>query len=62
MTENSNLKINERSNLEQPNLRVIRIENKNWEDKAFEINLYQRANMRISKIASYAGFRMNKTF
>ena len=31
MADVSNLKINERSNVERPNLRVTKIANKNWE-------------------------------
>ena len=34
MADISNLKINERSNVEQPNLRVTTIDNENGEDKA----------------------------
>ena len=44
----SNLKINERSNVERT--------------YEFEIHLYQRANMRISKIASSDEYRMDKQF
>ena len=33
MANISNLKINERSNVELPNLQVTTIENENWEDK-----------------------------
>ena len=36
MADISNLKINERSNIEQLNLRVTTIENENWEDKALK--------------------------
>ena len=40
MADVSNLKIDERLNVERPNLRG----NENWEDKNIEINLYQRAS------------------
>ena len=42
MADALNLKINERSNIERPNLRLIKIGN-----KIEKIDLYQRANMRI---------------
>ena len=43
----------ERLNLERPNLRVIKIRNK---------NLYHRENLRIGKIASSAKYRMDEIY
>ena len=48
MADVSNLRINQRSNVEWPNFRITRIGNKNLEN----LYLYQRANMRIGKITS----------
>ena len=63
MANISNLKINDRSNVERPNLRITTIENENWDVKASKfIYIYQRANMRMGKIASSAKYRMNKQF
>ena len=36
MVNISNLKINEGSNLERPNLHVTTVENKNWKNKALK--------------------------
>ena len=57
MTNISNLKINELSNVEQPNFtRVTTIGNENWEGKG------QRAKMIIGKISSNAEYRIEKKF
>ena len=53
----SNWKINERSNVERLNLRVINIGK-----KIQKIDSYQRTNMRISKIANSAEYRMDEQF
>ena len=53
-------KINERSNVERPNLRVTTMKNKNLENE--EIYLHQRANMRTGKIASGTKYRMDEQF
>ena len=39
--------------------RVTKIGNKNWE---VEINLYQRANMRLNDVANSTEYRINELF
>ena len=58
MANISNLKINERSNVERPNS----YESLQYKMIIVEIHLYQRANMRIVKIACSAKYRMNEQF
>ena len=53
-----NLKIDERSNVEQLSLRDTKIEN----IKIEKIYLYQRENMRIGKTASSAEYRNDDQF
>ena len=60
MANISNLKNNERWK-KLWNERVTKIENENWADSG-EMYLYQKANMRISKIATNAGYRIDKQF
>ena len=57
MSDVSNLKINERSNVKWPNLPVTKIE-----IRTKKIDLYQRTNMRIGRIASSAEYRMDERF
>ena len=57
-----NLKINERSNVERPNLRVTYNRKLKLRRKSVEIYSYERANMRIDNIASSAEYRMDKQF
>ena len=52
MAEVSNLKIHDRLNVERPNLRVLL----RWEMQ------YQRANLRLSQIASGAEYRLDEQF
>ena len=52
MANISNLKINERSNVERPNLQVTTIENENWEDKASKFiyikgQIWESSKLRI---------------
>ena len=57
MVDVSNLKINERSDKAWLNLRVTKIGN-----KIEIIDLFQWANMKISKIASSSGYRKEEQF
>ena len=57
MADVSNWKINERANVERPNLRFTKIGN-----KIEKINLYQMANMRCGEIANSAEYRMDQQF
>ena len=52
MANISNLKINERSNIERPNLRVTTIENENWEDKPLIFEMVQ-LNFFIFQITKF---------
>ena len=52
MADGSNLKINERWNVERPNLRVSKIENKNWKDKGLKLiyikgKIWESTTMRV---------------
>ena len=52
MADIMNLKINERSNVEQPNLRVTTIDNENWEDEASKFiyikrEIWESAKLRV---------------
>ena len=61
MADIFNLKINERSRLNLRESLRLKIETKlrQW---SVEIELYQKANTRISKIASGAGYQMDEQF
>ena len=52
MAEIPNLKINQRSNVKRPILRVTRTVNKIWEHEVVEVHLYRRTNIRMCKIAN----------
>ena len=58
MADVSNLKINERSNVERPYLWVTKIENENWEN--WYVYIYWGANMRIGEISSSAEYWMDE--
>ena len=63
MADISNLKSNERSNVERVKLYESHCNKKfKLRRQSVEINLYQRANIRISKIASGAQYRMDEQF
>ena len=52
MANISNLKINEPSNVERPNLRITTTENENWEDKPSKFiyvkgELWESAKLRV---------------
>ena len=53
MADISNLKINERANVERPNLR---------ESLKYKIKFILKGNMKISKIANGAKYRMDEQF
>ena len=57
MADFSNLKINERLNVQRLNLGIAKIGN-----KIQKIDLYQQANMRIGEIVSSAEYRMDEPF
>ena len=50
MSEVSNLKINERSNIVRSNLRVTLIENKNWEIEALKLIYMQGQIWELAKL------------
>ena len=52
--ENSNLKWNERLNVESSLTRIANVINKNCEHKVVEINVCWRTNIRMGKIANRA--------
>ena len=56
------MKINERSNVELPNLRVTAIENKNWEDKAPKFINIKGQIWESGKMATSVEYRMDKQF
>ena len=58
MADVLNLKINERSNVEQSNLR----ESLKQEIKIGKMYLYQRENMRINKMANSAEYQIKEEF
>ena len=73
MTNISSLKINERSNVERPNLRVTTIENESWKDKASEFiyikwKIWESAKLRVVGISNgqaipkFANFRNFDSF
>ena len=53
MADISNLKINERANVERPNLR---------ESLQYKMKFISKGNMKIGKIANGAGYRMDAQF
>ena len=50
MADVSNLKINERSNVELPNLRITKIENESWENFLTENLLIKRQIWELAKL------------
>ena len=50
MVDVSNLKINERSNVERPKLRVTKIGNENWEVKASKLIYIKKQIRELEKL------------